>query len=67
MAATPRRSFSEPRSLATKQNAILHKSHFYAQYGTNSRRDGMVCMRWQRDPVENEACAGLQQRQYDPG
>lgn len=23
---------------------ILHKGHFYAQYGTNSRRDGMVCM-----------------------
>ncbi len=23
---------------------ILHRGHFYAQYGTNSRRDGMVCM-----------------------
>ncbi len=23
---------------------ILYKDHFYAQYGTNSRRDGMVCM-----------------------
>ncbi|HOY57103.1 MAG TPA: PQQ-like beta-propeller repeat protein [Verrucomicrobiota bacterium] len=23
---------------------IRHKGHFYAQYGTNSRRDGMVCM-----------------------
>lgn len=23
---------------------ILHKGHFYAQYGTNSRRDGLVCM-----------------------
>ena len=23
---------------------VLHKRHFYAQYGTNSRRDGMVCM-----------------------
>ena len=23
---------------------ILYKGHFYAQYGTNSRRDGMVCM-----------------------
>jgi outer membrane protein assembly factor BamB len=23
---------------------ILHNDHFYAQYGTNRRRDGMVCM-----------------------
>lgn len=23
---------------------ILHKGHFYAQYGTNTRRDGLVCM-----------------------
>lgn len=23
---------------------VLHKRHFYALYGTNSRRDGMVCM-----------------------
>ena len=23
---------------------ILHKGYFYAQYGTNSRRDGLVCM-----------------------
>lgn len=23
---------------------ILHKGHFYAQFGTNNRRDGMVCM-----------------------
>ncbi len=23
---------------------VKHKDHFYAQYGTNSRRDGMVCM-----------------------
>jgi outer membrane protein assembly factor BamB len=23
---------------------ILHKDYFYAQYGTNSRRDGLVCM-----------------------
>jgi outer membrane protein assembly factor BamB len=23
---------------------ILHKGHFYAQYGTNNRRDGLVCM-----------------------
>jgi len=23
---------------------LLHKRHFYAQYGTNSRRDGMACM-----------------------
>jgi outer membrane protein assembly factor BamB len=23
---------------------VLHKGYFYAQYGTNSRRDGMVCM-----------------------
>jgi len=23
---------------------ILHKGHFYAQFGTNRRRDGMVCM-----------------------
>jgi len=23
---------------------IQHQGHFYAQYGTNSRRDGMVCM-----------------------
>jgi outer membrane protein assembly factor BamB len=23
---------------------VRHKDHFYAQYGTNSRRDGMVCM-----------------------
>jgi len=23
---------------------ILHNGHFYAQYGTNSRHDGMVCM-----------------------
>jgi len=23
---------------------VLHKGHFYAQYGTNERRDGMVCM-----------------------
>lgn len=23
---------------------ILHEGHFYAQYGTNSRRDGLVCM-----------------------
>ncbi len=23
---------------------VFHKGHFYAQYGTNSRRDGMVCM-----------------------
>lgn len=23
---------------------ILYKGHFYAQYGTNSRRDGLVCM-----------------------
>jgi outer membrane protein assembly factor BamB len=24
--------------------AVLHGDHFYAQYGTNSRRDGLVCM-----------------------
>ncbi len=23
---------------------LRHRDHFYAQYGTNSRRDGMVCM-----------------------
>jgi len=23
---------------------VLHKGHFYGQYGTNDRRDGMVCM-----------------------
>ena len=23
---------------------ILHNGYFYAQYGTNSRRDGLVCM-----------------------
>lgn len=23
---------------------VLYKGHFYAQYGTNDRRDGMVCM-----------------------
>jgi outer membrane protein assembly factor BamB len=23
---------------------VLHKGHFYAQYGTNNRNDGMVCM-----------------------
>jgi outer membrane protein assembly factor BamB len=23
---------------------ILHEGHFYAQYGTNNRRDGLVCM-----------------------
>lgn len=23
---------------------LLHHGHFYAQYGTNSRRDGLVCM-----------------------
>jgi hypothetical protein len=23
---------------------ILHDGHFYAQFGTNSRRDGLVCM-----------------------
>jgi outer membrane protein assembly factor BamB len=23
---------------------VLHKGHFYAEYGTNERRDGMVCM-----------------------
>ena len=23
---------------------LLHKGHFYAEYGTNERRDGMVCM-----------------------
>jgi outer membrane protein assembly factor BamB len=23
---------------------VQHQGHFYAQYGTNSRRDGMVCM-----------------------
>ena len=23
---------------------ILHNGHFYAQYGTNSRRDGLLCM-----------------------
>jgi len=23
---------------------IFHKGHFYAQYGTNSRRDGLVCL-----------------------
>jgi outer membrane protein assembly factor BamB len=23
---------------------ILHKGHFYAQFGTNNRRDGLVCM-----------------------
>jgi hypothetical protein len=23
---------------------VLHNGYFYAQYGTNSRRDGMVCM-----------------------
>ncbi len=23
---------------------VLYKGHFYAQYGTNARRDGMVCM-----------------------
>jgi outer membrane protein assembly factor BamB len=23
---------------------VLHKGHFYAEYGTNDRRDGMVCM-----------------------
>jgi hypothetical protein len=24
--------------------ALLHDGHFYAQYGTNSRRDGLCCM-----------------------
>jgi hypothetical protein len=24
--------------------AILHNGHFYAQFGTNNRRDGLVCM-----------------------
>lgn len=23
---------------------VLHKGYFYAQYGTNNRRDGLVCM-----------------------
>jgi len=23
---------------------VLHRGHFYAEYGTNTRRDGMVCM-----------------------
>jgi outer membrane protein assembly factor BamB len=26
---------------------ILHNGHFYAQYGTNNRRDGLVCMNTQ--------------------
>jgi outer membrane protein assembly factor BamB len=26
---------------------ILHDGHFYAQYGTNNRRDGLVCMNMQ--------------------
>ena len=26
---------------------ILHNGHFYAQYGTNNRRDGLVCMNMQ--------------------
>ena len=29
---------------AHTQPPILHNGYFYAQYGTNSRRDGMVCM-----------------------
>lgn len=41
---------------------ILHKGHFYAQYGTNNRRDGLVCMsmdgkiKWKtkRDPSFNK-------------
>lgn len=26
------------------KNPVLHNGYFYAQYGTNSRRDGLVCM-----------------------
>jgi outer membrane protein assembly factor BamB len=41
---------------------ILHEGHFYAQYGTNNRRDGLVCMsidgevKWKtkRDPSFNK-------------
>lgn len=28
---------------------ILHNGHFYAQYGTNNRRDGVVCMNMDGD------------------
>lgn len=41
---------------------ILHKGYFYAQYGTNSRRDGLTCMsmdgkimwKTKRDPAFNK-------------
>jgi hypothetical protein len=41
---------------------ILHKGYFYAQYGTNSRRDGLTCMsmdgkimwKTRRDPAFNK-------------
>lgn len=43
-------SFSARELFTTKQFGdqtkapLLHEGHFYAEYGTNSRRDGMVCM-----------------------
>jgi len=43
-------SFSTTELFVTKEFGdqtkppVMHKRHFYAQYGTNSRRDGMVCM-----------------------
>ena len=45
------RRSSRPKNSVIKQNhPYCTTAHFYAQYGTNNRRDGLVCMsiRWHR-------------------
>ena len=47
---------------------ILHNGHFYAQYGTNNRRDGLVCMNMQGEIMwKTKRCSQFQQRQHDSG
>ncbi len=47
---------------------ILHNGHFYAQYGTNNRRDGLVCMNMQGEIMwKTKRVSQFQQRQHDSG
>ncbi len=47
---------------------ILHDGYFYAQYGTNNRRDGLVCMNMDGEIMwKTKRDPRFQQRQHDSG
>ena len=47
---------------------ILHNGYFYAQYGTNNRSDGLVCMSMDGKIMwKTRRSPQFQQRQYDSG